>query len=224
MDPIVKICGLSTEETVEAAVAAGADMVGLVLFGRSPRQVTVARAAELARRARGRAEIVALTVDMDDGEMAAAVEAVRPDWLQLHGAESVERVAAVREAFAVKVMKALSIATSADLDRVAGYAAVSDRLLFDARPPKDADRPGGHGRMFDWRILAGFAPGVPWLVSGGLTPGNVAGALALSCADGVDVSSGVETAPGRKDRDLIRAFVAAARGARVAPSAARVAS
>jgi phosphoribosylanthranilate isomerase len=224
MNPIVKICGLSSEDTLEAALAAGADMVGLVLFARSPRHVTVAHAAELARRARGRAEIVALTVNMDDGATAAVVEAVKPDWLQLHGAESVDQVAAVKAAFAVKVMKALPVAARADLDRVHRYAAVADRLILDAKPPKGADRPGGHGAVFDWTLVSGLRPQVPWLISGGLTPGNVAAALRISHAAGVDVSSGVESAPGKKDPDLIRAFVAAARGASVARPAQMAAS
>ncbi len=220
MSPIVKICGLSTEETLDAAIAAGADMVGFVLFGRSPRHVSVARASELANRARGRAEIVALTVDMDDQDTDAVSEMVRPDWLQLHGMESVDQVEAVRQAFGVKVMKALPVAARGDLDRIPRYAAVADRLLLDARPPANSDRPGGHGKPFDWDLLAGFDAGVPYLVSGGLTPANVGEALARTNAAGVDVSSGVETAPGRKDPDLIRAFVAAARRTAVTPAVA----
>jgi phosphoribosylanthranilate isomerase len=224
MNVVVKICGLSTEETIDAAIEAGADMVGLVLFARSPRNVTVKRAAALADRARGRAEIVALTVDMDDAELAAVVNMVNPDWLQLHGAESVERVKAVREAFSVKVMKALPIATKADLGRLPAYAAVADRLLLDGKPAAGSDRPGGLGVAFDWRILAGFDPGIPYLLAGGLDPANVGAALELTGAPGVDVSSGVETAPGKKDPDLIRAFVAAARHAAMAARAEKVPS
>ena len=216
MGLIVKICGLSSEETVDAALDAGADMIGFVLFPKSPRYVTVARAAALAERARGRAEVVALIVDMDDGELTSVAETLKPDWLQMHGSESVEAVKAARSLFGVKVMKALSVSTSADLDLASRYAAVADRLLLDAKPPKGADRPGGHGRTFDWMQLRGFAPSVPYLLSGGLTPGNVEEAIRISGASGIDVSSGVETAPGRKDPDLIRAFIAAARRAAAA--------
>jgi len=215
MDLIVKICGLSTEETLDAALDAGADMVGLNFFPKSPRFVSVADGARLAERARGRAEVVALTVDMDDGVIDALVDAVKPDWLQLHGTESADAIAAIKQALGVKVMKALPIGSRSDLDLVPRYAAVADRLLLDARPPKDADRPGGHGRPFDWTILKGFASAKPYLLSGGLNPGNVGEAIAITRAHGVDVSSGVETAPGRKDPDLIRAFVAAARRASV---------
>ena len=215
MDLIVKICGLSTEETLDAALDAGADMIGLNFFPKSPRFISVADGVRLAKRARGRAEVVALTVDMDDSVIDALVDAVKPDWLQLHGTESADAVAAIKQALGVKVMKALPVATRGDLDRVPRYAAVVDRLLLDARPPKGADRPGGHGRPFDWTILEGFAPAKPYLLSGGLNPGNVAEAIAITVAPGVDVSSGVETAPGRKDPDLIRAFVAAARRASV---------
>ena len=211
MSLIVKICGLSTNETLDAALDAGADMVGFVLFGGSPRNLTVARAAALATRARGRADIVALTVDMDDGRLAEVVDLVRPDWLQLHGAETVDRVGAVKEAFAVKVMKALPIASKLDLDEARRFVAVADRLLLDGKPEAGSRRPGGLGVAFDWRILAGFDPGTAYLLAGGLDPANVGEALDLTGAPGVDVSSGVETAPGKKDADLIGAFVAAAR-------------
>ncbi len=213
MGLIVKICGLSSAETVDAALDAGADMIGFVLFPKSPRYLTLARAAELASRVRGRAEIVALTVDMDDGELASVARTLKPDWLQMHGSESVEAVTAARSLSGVKVMKALPVSAASDLDSTARYAAVADRLLLDARPPKGADRPGGHGRPFDWTLLHGFAAPVPYLLSGGLTPANVEEAVGISAAPGVDVSSGVETIPGKKEPDLIRAFIAAARRA-----------
>jgi phosphoribosylanthranilate isomerase len=222
MSLIVKICGLSTEETLDAALAAGADMVGLNFFPRSPRFVTPERAAGLASRAAGRAEIVALTVDMDDAGIAAIVAAVTPDWLQLHGQETPERVAEVRERFGRPVMKALPIAAADDVARAADYMAVADQLLLDAKPPRDATRPGGNGAPFDWTLLSGFDPDIPWMLSGGLAPGNVAEAVALTGAPGVDVSSGVESAPGRKETNLIRAFIANARGA--GPIAQRVAA
>ena len=224
MSLIVKICGLSTEETLDAALAGGADMVGFVFFPRSPRFVAPARAAELADRVAGRAETVALVVDMDDAGLDEIVATVAPDWLQLHGAELPERVAAVRKQFGRQVMKALPIATAADIANAERYMAVADRLLLDAKPPKGADRPGGLGTPFDWTLLAGFDPDVPWLLSGGLAPGNVAEAVAVCGAPGVDVSSGVESAPGRKDPALIRAFIANARGATAAPLRERAAS
>ena len=213
MDLIVKICGLSTEETLDAALEAGADMVGFAFFPKSPRFISVDKAVALAKRARGRAEIAALIVDMDDTAIAALVDAVKPDWLQMHGQETPERTAEVRKRFATKVMKAIGVGAADDLTAAKGYAAVADRLLLDAKPPKDATRPGGNARAFDWKLLAGFKPGVPYLLSGGLTPANVAEAIAITGAPGVDVSSGVETAPGRKDPALIRAFIANARAA-----------
>jgi phosphoribosylanthranilate isomerase len=216
MSLIVKICGLSTEETLDAALDAGADMIGINFFPPSPRFVSLDTGRRLAERARGRADIVALSVDMDDAGLAEIVDALRPDWLQLHGKDSPERTAAVRARFPAKVMKAMHVAVAADLMRAADYAEAADRILLDATPPKGATRPGGLGKPFDWTILRGFRPAKPYLLSGGLTPGNVAEALRISGAPGVDVSSGVETSPGRKDPDLIRAFIAAARRAAVA--------
>jgi phosphoribosylanthranilate isomerase len=213
MSLIVKICGLSTEETLDAALAAGADMVGFNFFPRSPRYVSPARAAQLAKRVAGRAEIVALTVDMDSRAIADLVAAINPDWLQLHGSESADAVLAVRSSTGRQVMKALPVAAAADLARTRDYTAVADALLLDAKPPKDADRPGGNGLTFDWTLLEGFDPDVPYLLSGGLRPGNVADAIRITGANGVDVSSGVETAPGQKDPALIRAFNANARAA-----------
>ena len=213
MDLIVKICGLSTEETLDAALVAGADMVGFVFFPKSPRFISLDKAATLAKRARGRAETVALVVDMDDAAIGDVIDAVKPDWLQLHGQETNERVVAIRKQFAAKMMKAVGIGAPSDLAVAKNYVTVADRLLLDAKPPKDATRPGGNARAFDWKMLAGFQPGVPYLLSGGLTPANVAEAIAITGAPGVDVSSGVETAPGKKDAALIRAFIANARAA-----------
>jgi phosphoribosylanthranilate isomerase len=213
MSLIVKICGLSTEETLDAALAAGADMVGFNFFPKSPRFVSTADAAALAKRARDRAEVVALVVDMDDAAIGDVVEALQPDWLQMHGRESVERAAAIRTRFGIRTMKAVGVAGPDDLALARSYAGVAERLLLDAKPPKDATRPGGNARTFDWSLAVGFAPGVPYLLSGGLTPMNVAEAISVTGAPGVDVSSGVETAPGKKDPALIRAFVANARAA-----------
>ncbi|MEE7447580.1 phosphoribosylanthranilate isomerase [Methylobacterium radiotolerans] len=210
----VKICGLSTEATLTAALEAGADWIGLVHFPRSPRHVALARAATLSALARGRAERVILLVDPDDALLAAAVEAAEPDLIQLHGSESPERVAAVRARTGRPVMKAIGVATAADLAAMPAYAAVADRILLDAKAPADAALPGGNGRRFDWEILRGAALPPGTMLSGGLDAGNVADALARTGIGAVDVSSGVETAPGVKDPAKIAAFVAAARGAR----------
>lgn len=205
----VKICGLSGEEGIDAALEAGADFVGLVLFPPSPRNVSLARAAELVARARGRAGIVVMTVDGTDAMFTEIAERLRPDLVQLHGRETPERVAAVQALVRLPLMKAVGISAREDLAGLAAYPA--DRLLLDAKPPRDATRPGGHGRPFDWSLLEGFASPAPWFLSGGLDPSNVAKALAATGAPGVDVSSGVETAPGRKDPALIHAFVQAVR-------------
>ena len=206
----VKICGLSTGDTLAAALDAGADLVGFVHFPKSPRHLGWAEARALAAEVRGRAERVVLLVDPDDATLAAALESVAPDLIQLHGRESPERVAAIRRFTGRPVMKALGIAESADLARVADYAA-ADRLLLDAKPPRGAALPGGNGLAFDWSLLAGTALPRGWMLSGGLRPGTVAEALARTGATAVDVSSGVETAPGVKDPGLIAAFVAAVR-------------
>jgi phosphoribosylanthranilate isomerase len=211
MGVIVKICGLSTEESVDAALAAGADMVGLNFFPPSPRFISVERAASLAARARGKAEIVTVTVDMEDPGLAGIVAAVRPDWLQFHGRESPARVAEAKERFGIRVMKAIGVRERADLAAANAYRRVADRLLLDAKPPKGAVLPGGNGAPFDWRILENFDPGMTWLLAGGIDASNVAEALAVSRAPGIDASSGVETAPGRKDPALIRSLIAAAR-------------
>lgn len=213
MSLIVKICGLSEPETLEAALEAGADMVGLVFFGPSPRDVTIAQAAELAKRARGRAEIAALTVDADTRLFEQIMDQVAPDWLQLHGREPPDAVGAIRTTYDARVMKALPVAVRSDLDAVAAYSGVADRILFDARAPKDAPRPGGLGVPFDWHLLKGVASDVPFMLSGGLNAENVAEAVRITQPFGVDVSSGVERTPGVKDAEMIRAFIRAARAA-----------
>jgi len=213
MTLLVKICGLSTPETLDAALDAGADLVGFVFFAPSPRNLDMATARALGRRVAGRAGKVALAVDPDDALLAAIVEALAPDMLQLHGCEPPERVTAVKSRFGLPVMKGLPVAEAADLAAAAVYAAVADRLLFDARAPREANRPGGLGQPFDWRLLEKLDPGVQFMLSGGLDPGNVATALKVTRARGVDVSSGVERAPGMKDADKIRAFIRAARQA-----------
>lgn len=213
MTPLVKICGLKTPEALDAALDAGADLVGFVFFPPSPRNVSFEAARTLGGRVKGRAQKVALSVDADDALLAGIVEALKPDVLQLHGNESAERVSAVKQRFGLPVMKALPIAEASDLAAVPAYAAVADRLLFDARPPRDATRPGGLGRPFDWRLLEHVESSIPFMLSGGLDAGNVAEALTITRAPALDVSSGVERAPGEKDPDKIRAFIAAARAA-----------
>ena len=211
MAPLVKICGLSTEATLDATLEAGAERVGFVFFARSPRHLTLERAAVLARRARGRAAVVALTVDAEDAALDAIVGAVAPDMVQLHGRETPERVAALRARLGRPMVKALGIACAADLEAVPAYAAVADEIMFDAKPPKGAALPGGNGVAFDWRLLAALDLPVPFMLSGGLGPRNVGEALRVTRAPAVDVSSGVESAPGVKDPDLIAAFIRAAK-------------
>jgi phosphoribosylanthranilate isomerase len=207
----VKICGLSTPETLEAAIAAGADMAGFVFFERSPRNIDIPTARSLGALAAGRIEKVALSVDAGDEALEAIIEALAPDYLQLHGSETPERVAEIKARFDLRIIKAIGVATAADVTRAEAYAA-ADMLIYDAMPAPDAALPGGNGLTFDWRLMRGAAPGKPWLLSGGLDETKVEDALAASGAQGVDVSSGVESSRGVKDVGRIAAFVAAARG------------
>jgi len=207
----VKICGLRRAADVDAAVAAGAAYLGFVFFPKSPRNVTPSEAAILAARVPPGVAKVALTVDMPDAELDALLAEVPLDMLQLHGRESPERVAEVKARHGLPVMKAVGIATEGDLAALDAHGRAADQILVDAKPPPGADRPGGNAVAFDWRLIAGRRWPVPWMLAGGLTPGNVAEAIRLTGARQVDVSSGVESAPGIKDEALIRAFVAAAR-------------
>ncbi|MGA2565621.1 MAG: phosphoribosylanthranilate isomerase [Pseudolabrys sp.] len=216
MSLLVKICGLKTAEALDVALESGADLVGFVFFSPSPRHLALAAARALGERVSGRAGKVALTVDADDETLRGVVEALKPDMLQLHGKETPERVTALRARFGLPVMKAIPVATKGDLSRIDLYKKVADRLIFDARAPQDATRPGGLGTPFDWTLLKGIDPGIPFMLSGGLDAGNVAEALRITSAPGVDVSSGVERAPGEKDPDKIRAFIRAARAAEAA--------
>ena len=211
MSLIVKICGLSTRETLDVALDAGADMVGFVFFPPSPRHLGLEAARDLGRQVKRRALKVALTVDADDATLANIVDALAPDILQLHGKESVARLRDIKRTFGLPVMKAIAVETTADLAPLPGYAAVADRILFDARPPKGATRPGGLGAVFDWQLLSKLELELPYMVSGGLNPDNVAEAVRITRAGGVDVSSGVERAPGIKDVEMIRDFIRAAR-------------
>jgi phosphoribosylanthranilate isomerase len=190
-------------------------MVGFVFFPPSPRNISLEMARALGARVQGRARKVANIVDADDALLASIIETLHPDLLQLHGHETPQRVAAVRESFGLPVMKALPIETKADLGAIPLYAKIADRLLFDARAAKDATRPGGLGKPFDWHLLEGLDVPIPYLLSGGLDANNVAEALRITRAPGVDVSSGVESAPGVKDPEKIRAFIRAARSAKV---------
>jgi phosphoribosylanthranilate isomerase len=210
---LVKICGLKTPEALDVALEAGADMVGFVFFGPSPRNIGFEAARALGERVRGRALKVALSVDANDEQIATIIEAIKPDMLQLHGKETPDRVVVVRTRFGLPVMMALPIAERADLSPVRLYDKLADLLLFDARAPRDATRPGGLGKTFDWRLLERVKPDVPFMLSGGLDAGNVEEALRITAAPGVDVSSGVERAPGVKDPEKIRAFVRASRAA-----------
>jgi phosphoribosylanthranilate isomerase len=211
MSLLVKICGLKTPEALDVALSAGADMVGFVFFEPSPRNVTVAAARALGAHVKGRARKVALTVNADDDLLAAIIESLKPDMLQLHGKETPDRVVVVRARFGIPVMKAIPIEARDDLSPVHLYAKVAEWILFDARAPREATRPGGLGKSFDWRLLEGLSLNVPFMLSGGLDAGNVEDALRITNAPAVDVSSGVERAPGVKDPEKIRAFVRAAR-------------
>jgi phosphoribosylanthranilate isomerase len=211
MSLIVKICGLSTRETLDVALESDADMVGFVFFPASPRHLSLETARDLGRQAKGRASKVALTVDADDATLANILEALQPDILQLHGRETVARLRDIKQKFGLQVMKAIAVETPADLAPLPGYAAVADSILFDARAPRGATRPGGLGAVFDWHVLENLDLKLPFLVSGGLNAENVAQAIRVTHAGGVDVSSGVERAPGVKDPEMIRAFIRAAR-------------
>ncbi|RTL53869.1 MAG: phosphoribosylanthranilate isomerase [Bradyrhizobiaceae bacterium] len=215
MSLIVKICGLSTSETLSAALDAGADMVGFVFFEASPRHLSLEAARKLGREVGVRAQKVALTVDADDATLANIIETLRPDWLQLHGQESVARVRDIRQRYDLPVMKVIGVKSKDDLAPLPGYAAVADRIMFDARAPKDATRPGGLGVPFDWHVLDGATRDQSFILSGGLTIANVAEAIRIARPGGVDVSSGVERAPGAKDSEMIRAFIRAAREAEI---------
>jgi len=212
MSTQVKICGLKTEAALEAALAHGADYVGVVFFPPSPRSIDPEKAKPLAMKARGRAKVVALLVDPEDALIEAVVRLVEPDMLQLHGEETAERAVAIRRRWDLPVIKAIKVATAADARVALNYRAMVDYILFDARPPEGATRPGGHGTAFDWSVLNGVKEHVPYILSGGLTPDNVADAIRATRARIVDVSSGVESSPGEKDLALIQRFLQAAKG------------
>jgi phosphoribosylanthranilate isomerase len=229
---LVKICGVNDPVAARTAAESGADMVGFMFYPESPRAVTPDRAAELARVLPAGVVRVAVLVDPDDALLDAVVATGVIDLLQLHGRETPERVAAIRVRTGLPVMKVLSVAEKADVEAATAYDGIADRIMFDARPPKDmaGALPGGNALSFDWRLLDGLTLSVPWILAGGLNAGNVAEAVRLTGAPAVDTSSGVEDRPGVKSPERIRAFVAAAKaagrevrhdGATLAPSAAR---
>ena len=215
----IKICGLKTGQALAAAIEGGASHAGFIFFPKSPRNVTPQEAGALRAPAHGKVKAVAVTVDADDAFLDAIVGEMRPDMLQLHGKESPERVAAVRARYGLPVMKALAVREAADLSRMTPYRGLVERFLFDAMPPAGSQLPGGNGVRFDWSVLAGLDAGVDYMLSGGLDAVNIGDALRLANPPGIDISSGVENAPGVKDTALIEAFfkaVAAARNNRAA--------
>ena len=215
----VKICGLRTPAALNAALGAGADYVGFVFYARSPRNIAPSDARVLADKARGQAKVVALFVDPDDDLLAEVIEAVVPDIVQLHGAETPARVAEIAQRFGRPVMKAVAVAGAADVQAALAYAGKADRILFDGKGPKDAAGalPGGNGVAFDWQALSGLEGRINYMLAGGLTPANVGEAIRTTGARAVDVSSGVESRPGEKDPELIRRFIHAAKTAKQTP-------
>jgi phosphoribosylanthranilate isomerase len=210
----IKICGLKTDEAMAAALAGGASHVGFIFFAKSPRYVEPAQAGRLRQAAIGKAKAVAVTVDADDAFLDDIVEKMHPDMLQLHGAETPERVAAVKARYGLPVMKVFSVSEAADLDRLKPFVGIADRIMFDAKPPKGSQLPGGNGVAFDWRILAGLDAGLDYMLSGGLNAANIGDALRSANPPAIDISSGVESAPGVKDPALIEQFFRAVRAAR----------
>jgi phosphoribosylanthranilate isomerase len=209
MNTLVKICGLRSAETVEAALGAGAAFIGFVFFPKSPRDISLSRAAELGRFVRGKTQIVALVVDPDDTLLDSIVEQLRPDIIQLHGHESVERVREIDAKYKVRLWKAVPVATAQDVSMAAAYSPHVEQIVFDARPPLGAIRPGGNAQAFDWTLLKGLDHSHSFVLSGGLNVDNIGQAIRVTRAPIVDVSSGVETAPGQKDASLIQKFIEA---------------
>ncbi|RWD54057.1 MAG: phosphoribosylanthranilate isomerase [Mesorhizobium sp.] len=210
----IKICGLKTDAAMAAALAGGASHVGFIFFAKSPRFIDPADAGRLRQAATGKAKAVAVTVDADDAFLDEIVAKMRPDMLQLHGSETPARVAELKARYGLPVMKVLSVSEAADLERIKPYIGIADRLMFDAKPPKGSQLPGGNGVAFDWRILAGLDAGLDYMLSGGLNAANVGDALRLANPPAIDISSGVESAPGVKDSALIEQFFRAVRAAR----------
>jgi phosphoribosylanthranilate isomerase len=209
----IKICGLKTEEAVDRAVALGATHIGFIFFQKSPRHIEPADAGRLADRIRGKAKIVSVSVDADNDDLDEIIALIRPDMLQLHGKETPDRVLTVKAVTGLPVIKALSIQTADDLKKIEPYEGIANRYLFDAKPPKGSELPGGNGVSFDWRLLAGFDPSVDYFLSGGINKDNVGEALRIARPRGIDASSGLESSPGVKDPTMIEEFFAAVRRA-----------
>lgn len=215
----IKICGLKSEQAVEAVLQQGATHLGYIFFPKSPRHVTTHTAKELADQARGQAQNVAVTVDADDQYLDEIVEVMRPDMLQLHGNEAPERVAIIRKRYGLPVIKAFSVREAADFLSVRDYIDIADRFIFDAKAPKNALLPGGNGVSFDWHLLSNLDEDIDYMLSGGLNVQNIAQALMLTHARGIDISSGVEIAPGEKDIRLIKEFFETVRNTQALMSA-----
>ena len=212
----IKICGLKTPDAVDHAVALGATHIGFIFFGKSPRHIEPADAGVLADRVRGRAKIVSVSVDADNDELDEIMAMIRPDILQLHGHESPDRVLTIKATTGLPVWKALSISQASDLERINDYDGIANRFLFDAKPPKNSELPGGNGVTFDWTLLKGLSERVDYMLSGGLNKDNIGEALRIARPTGIDTSSGVESSPGVKDLKMMDEFFAAVRTARVA--------
>ena len=213
MGATAKICGLTTPEAVAAALEGKASHVGFVLFDKSPRAIGANAAARLAEPVRDKAKVVVLLVDPDNALVTEAAQVLKPDFIQLHGQEDPRRAAEIRALSGISTIKAVGVRDAADVTAAMAYEGAVDHLMFDAKPPKDAERPGGHGAAFDWALLRDVRPARPWFLAGGLDPWNVAEAIDISRAPIVDVSSGVERGPGLKDPSLIAAFLDAVRRA-----------
>jgi len=209
----IKICGLKTDAALAAALAGGASHAGFIFFPKSPRYLDPAAAGRLRQAARGRAKAVAVSVDATDAFLEEIVTGMQPDMLQLHGHETPGRVATLKARYGLPVIKALPVSEAADFTRVEPYLGIADRFLFDAKPPKGAVLPGGNGVAFDWRILAGLDARIDYMLSGGLNAGNIGEALRLANPPGLDISSGVESAPGVKEPALIEKFFRAVKAA-----------
>lgn len=212
----VKICGLKTEEAIEAALAGGASHCGFIFFAKSPRHVEIPLASRLRTAIGNRAAVVAVTVDADDAYLDEIVSVIQPDFLQLHGAETPERVAEVKTRYGLPAWKAFAVRDADDLVKIEPYRDIADGFLFDAKPKQGSGVPGGHGVAFDWQLLETLDPDIEYMLSGGINAANVADALARTTPTGLDLSSGVEKAPGEKDPTLIAAFFEALKQARVA--------
>lgn len=206
MSPRIKICGLRSQTIVESTLQAGADLIGFAHFSKSPRHLTLAEAGTLIEFVKGRAETVLLTVNPSD-DLVERIAVIRPDWLQLHGAETAERISQIRKIFPGRILKAIPIAVKEDLDQIAALAEVADLMLLDAKPPKNSQLPGGNGEVFDWSVLEYLDPSMAYMLSGGLTPDNVAAAAKQLRPFALDVSTGVESSRGVKDAGLIKSFI-----------------